>query len=568
MFAGWDVSRWTIVAFTVCVVAEVLFILAFSPFPTVDTAAHLASARGLADVISGGSVTTSRLLEWSFVPPPNLLPQLALTVLVSVLEPLWAERFILVGYVIVFSFAAGWAVRQGYPGAMLLGFFVLPLTFNLPFLWGFLNFSYSIAGFLFIAGLLMRWEGRLDSRRMIILGMAMVLVFFTHLVGYLEASLLAVCILGAACILNGKPLATITRSAIALAPAAVLTLVFLKLTHSEPMSVSFDPAAKLTALIGLLSLTTGVPAYDRFEYVPCTATGLALWVLVLMAMARDQGSWIRRPVPLGLAAFILLSSIVAVFAPDGMGSGGTLGSIRYVLFPILGAVLWLAYQPLPSHVLLVGAAVAALSALSLAALRHDELRATEVVLQDLRTLEPYVSPGATVIQANVRRVRFGTLALPTSLSAETGRVTVTRRAFDLGNVDWSVPFGLLRFRKETTPYIHLVYPGKGFFMIEHAPPPLNFEGFERHTGIQVDYVVVFGRVLPHGSVESLSLRKSPEVIAFESSRFESSLNDRYDRVKTSPLGIWELWRRRPSSTNERLTGWQGQVSDCRRASDG
>lgn len=544
MFASWDADRWTIVVLTVCVIAQMLFILAFDPFPTVDTAAHLGSARGFADFIAGESVTPSQFLEWNIVPPPNLLPQLALGMLVPAVGSLWAERLILLGYVIVFSLAGGWAIRQTRPGAMLLGFLVLPLTFNLPFLWGFLNFSYSIAGFLFVAGLLMRWDGRLDLGRMMVLASALVLVFFTHLVGYLEAGLLAACILGAACIRDDRPVAALTRATIALVPAVVLTLLFLILTCSEPTPLSFDLTAKLTSLKGLVSLTTGIATYDRLERVPCFAMGLALLILVLIAAVRGWSSWIGRPVPLGLAVFILLSSIVALFAPDEMGSGGTLGSIRYALFPILGVILWLAYQPLPSRVLLIGATVAVLSASSLATIRYDELRAIEAALQDLRALEPSILPNSTVVQANVRQVKFGSLHRPSSLVAETGRLAAAQDAFDLGNVDWSVPFGLLRFRKETNPYAHLVYPGKGFFWIESAPPPLDFQGFEQRTNMRVDYVVVFGRALPAGAFEWTPRKKSPDLIASELNRFESNLNARYVRVKTSPLGIWELWSRR------------------------
>lgn len=63
------------------------------------------------------------------------------------------------------------------------------------------------------------------------------------------------------------------------------------------------------------------------------------------------------------------------------------------------------------------------------------------------------------------------------------------------------------------------------------------EGFERHTGIGVDDVVVFGRVLPTGAVETSPRKESPDFIASELSRFASSLNASYVRVKTSPLGI-------------------------------
>lgn len=557
MFAGWDADRWIILTFIVCIIAQVLFILAFDPFPTVDTAAHLGSARGFADVIAGESVTPSQFLEWNIVPPPNLLPQLTLGALVPAVGSLWAERLILLGYIILLSIAAGWAIRQAHPSAMLLGFLVLPLTFNLPFLWGFLNFSYSIAGFIFVAGLLMRWDGQLNSGRMMMLASAMVLVFFTHLVGYLEAGLLAGCILAAACILNDRPLMALTRAAIALSPAAILTLLFLLLTRSEPMSVAFDLTAKLTALKNLVSLTTGIATYDQLERVPCVATAFALWIMVLIAAVRGRSSWIRRPAPLGLAVFVLLSSVVALFAPDGMGSGGTLGSIRYALFPVLGAILWLAYQPLPSRVLLAGATVAVLSASSLATIRYDELRAIEVALQDLRALEPSILRNSTVVQANIRQVKFGSLARPSSLAAETGRLAAARDAFDLSNVDWSVPFGLLQFRKETNPYTHLVRPGKGFFLIESAPPPFDFQRFERRTGMRADYVVVFGRVLPVGAVETSPRKKSPELIVSELNSFESSLNGSYVRVTTSPLGIWELWSRRSLSVDKRLAGHHG-----------
>lgn len=550
MCIGWNTDRWASLGLTACVLAQVLFILAFDPFPTADMAAHLASAGGFAKVIGGGSVTTSRFLEWNFIPPPNLLPQLALGALVPAVGSRWAEQIILIGYVITFTFAASWAIRQTQPRAMILSFFVLPLTFNLPFLWGFVNFSYSLAGFFLIAGLLMRWEGRLDPSRTMTLASAMVLVFFTHLVGYLEAGLLAACILGAACILSKRPLVAFAHAMIALTPAAILTFAFIMLTRSEPAPISFHLADKLTALKDLVSLTTGVAAYDRLERVPCIATGLALWILVLSAAAHGRWSWIRQPVPLGLATFVLLSSVAAIFAPDEIGSGGTLGSIRYALFPILGTILWLAYQPLPARILVLGAAIACLSALSLATIRYDELRAIEVALQDLRKLESCISQDSTVVQANVRKVKFGSLARPSSLTAETGRLTAARDAFDLSNVDWSVPFGLLQFRAETNPYTHLVHPGKGFFLIESAPAPLDFEGFKRRTGILIDYVVVFGRVMPPDAVEAPPRGKSPALIALELSRFESSLNDNYIRVKTSPLGIWELWVKRVPSSGE------------------
>jgi hypothetical protein len=60
------------------VIVALGYVLSFDPFPTVDIASHLASARGMVDFLRGPSALAERMLEWHFLPVPNLLPQLAL----------------------------------------------------------------------------------------------------------------------------------------------------------------------------------------------------------------------------------------------------------------------------------------------------------------------------------------------------------------------------------------------------------------------------------------------------------------------------------------------------------
>lgn len=554
MVDSWSVDRRALLALSACVAAQLLFVLAFDPFPGEDTATHLVSAKGLSDFVAGSSITASRVLEWNFVPVPNLLPELVLAAVMRVIGPHWAERLIVLGYVALLPFAAVWAIRQVRPGATPLAFLVLALTFNVPFLWGFLNFSYSIVGFLVVGGLLLRWQGQLDSRRTALLAFALVLVFFTHLVGYLEAGLLAACMLCAASLASERRSIAFMRAIAALAPAAVLTLIFLVSTHSAPAVVSFDPLGKLK---DLLLLTGSIATYDRFEKLPCAAAALAVWGLVLLALVRSRGRWIARPIPAGVAAFVLLSSFVALFAPDEIRTGGTLGSIRYMLFPVLGAILWLACQKLPSRALFAACTVAVGAAATLAAIRYDELRAIEAAVQDLDSLEACLAAGSTVVQANLRRVHFGSLGRFSQLAAEAGRLTVVRESFNLGTVDWAVPFGLLKFRKETNPYTHLVQPGHRYFSVEAAPPPFDLENFEHSTGVPLDYVLVFGRSLPQGSTETPPWNMSAEQITFARNRFDASLKDRYTLVRTLPRGIWALWANRASARDVRTPSCQG-----------
>jgi hypothetical protein len=547
MLAPRKVDRQALWAFTACVIAEVLFVLAFDPFPTVDMGAHLASARGFADLVAGGSVTGARLVEWSLLPAPNLLPQLVLAGLVPAVGAHRAERLILIGYVILLSIATVWAIRQIRPGAMPLAFFVLPLTFNLAFLYGFLNFSYSIAAFLAVAGLLSSWNGQLSGRRALVLALVLVVVFFTHLVGYVEAVLLTACILAPACMLSDRPLSGFVRAAIAVAPGALLALTFLSMTSSHGAAWFSDLMGKSK---GLVSLTWAVAAYDRMERLPCVAAALALWTLVLIAAVRSRGSWIARPLPVGLAGFVILSSVLAILGPENSESGGTLASPRLALFPVLGAMLWLACQPLPSRALLMGAMVSGLSALALATVRYEELRAFESALRDLQGLETYYTAGSTVVQANAKRVRFGSLARLAPLTEDAGRLPAARGGLELGNIDWEVPFGLVRFKESDNPSTFL-FPSDS--SVINAPLPLNIQNFECRTGVLVDYVVVFGRTVPAGAVERQLWGKSPVLAVLEWNRFESVLNERYALVRASALGYWELWGRRSSSSGAPAT---------------
>jgi hypothetical protein len=144
------------------------------------------------------------------------------------------------------------------------------------------------------------------------------------------------------------------------------------------------------------------------------------------------------------------------------------------------------------------------------------------------------------------------------LSAEAGRLAAARDGIDLGNIDWAVPFGLVRFRKETNPYTHLVPPEKGLFWMQSAPPPLDLEGFEIQTGILVDYVILFGRLLPAGAVELQPWPwRAVDIRAAEWASFQTVLNNRYIFIKASPLGLWELWSRRSSSPGKSLSSCPG-----------
>jgi hypothetical protein len=514
-----------LVALGLAVALQVAYILLFSPFVTVDAAAHLASAAALVDSVSGFEVG-DRFLEWNASPEPNLLAILLLAALIPLVGLAAAETLVLIGYVVALAAAAWYAVRAA-PGSEWLVLFVLPLTFSVSFLWGFLSFSYSVAVFLVIAGFLLRTEVSMPSRRTVALAALLVLVFFTHFVGFLASGLLVLLVLAARAFLAPAHRATIVaRGAAALMPAVLLALVFVVSSSSASVTSWGSPVRRLA---GLVTLKSGLVAYDRLELVFSLAVAGALCTLIVVSVARRR-PWLEREADtIALGVFTVAVGLVTILAPYSVGSGGSILAPRLVLFSVLGAVLWLARQRLSPRHILAGGVVAAVAAAGLAVVRYDEHRHMERVAGDLEAITACVARGSTIVQGNLAYVPFSYSEFDPH-SAEAGRVAAERDALDLGNSDWGIPFSLQRFRPETNPYTHLVEPGA---FIEDVPPPLDFEAFERRTGTRVDYVLLWGRPKTSEQTRASSAW----------SRFEEDLRSDYALARRSPLGWWELWAR-------------------------
>jgi hypothetical protein len=545
-------TAWNIlVPFALCVLCEIVFIQSFDPFPTVDMPFHIAAASGMVDLLHSPSYPESKLLRWTMVPAPNLLPQLGLAALTSVTKPEIAEKLLLTGYIALLSFACFWAllaIRDSR--ALLLSFFILPLTFNISFLWGFLNFSYSIAGFLLVAGLLIRWRGQWNFTRAAAIALALVGVYFTHLVGFLEAALLTCCFLMLAIINDKRKWRVLAISAATLLPSAVLLATFFVLTRSAPSgsgSALDIPwlQDELRRIVGVLTLRVGVASYDKTEMIPVILFAGMIWGLVAYVMYRNNKNRQRSLVPTALLLFVVIAISVALFAPDGLSSGGSLGVQRYSLFPFLAATLWLGFQSLSRRLLMGAGLIAALCAFALLAIRHDNLRDIEMAISDLRYLEPCVAKGSTIVQANLIVPQFGTLGRgnPDPLSAEASRLAAASGVTDVGNIDWAVPFGLLGFKPNATPVGNLVLEVSNASAGWPVSPRFHYDHYEQSAGVAVDFVAVLGRVLPKGAIDKQARYKSVEQIASERDAFNAELSRNFTLAMKSPLGYWELWRR-------------------------
>jgi hypothetical protein len=515
------------------VALQVLYVLTFDPFITVDAAAHIGSSAQLVDMIRETGYDARELLEWHPFPAPNVLATFVLSALLWLSGIEWGERFFLLGYLVAFPASLLFALRAGRrANADLLAFFALPLTFTFTFLYGFLNYSYSIVLFLVIAGVALRLPERPSVWHSIGLGVLLCATYLTHLVGFLESALLVVLIACTVVLFEHRLVRPQARHLmIALGPSAALALWFVASSESADATAWENPLRKLA---GIVSLEWALASYDRLEWVFCVILAGTLWALGAVALRRALNEKARDPVAIALLGFVTGSFVLAIFSPEAVESGGSFLSQRLALFPALGGLLWLSRQRLTGRELGAAAIFAVVAAVGLIAARDTELRELERIARDLAPVTACFPRGQTVVQADLARPYAGSLDRLRPLTAETGRLTAPTDSLDLGNIDWAVPFSVLHYKAAVNPYVHLVDEG-GF--VEEVPPPLDFERYERRTGVPVEAVLVFGR--PRADPATLASARHQA--------FDAQLRDMFERVQISPGGWWEAWLRKPQT---------------------
>ena len=508
------------------VVLETAYVAAFSPFSTTDASAHIGTAAAFVDSLAGFELG-DRFLERNVSPAPNLVGNLLLALALPVLGVEWAERAVLVAYAIALPFATLYAVRAMSPGNPWLACFAIPLTFTLCLLWGFLSFSYSVVLFLVVAGFVLRSPPRMSRGRAAGLAALLVGTFFAHFVAYAVACLFVLLVL----VLRARARADLRasilgRALVAIAPSAILAVVYLATSGSAGGATwSYSFARKLA---GTLSLTWPMVTYDRLEILFCVAVVAALAVLAVLAAMRTRPWRESEPDTRAVGIFTVAVAVLAVVAPDDVGSGGSFISHRLALFPAFGALIWLAGQQLPRRAVVAAACVALAAAGGLAAVRYDELGQVERMAQDLAAVKRCVGDEATIVQGNLARVPVGSAGRIDVLTNEAGRIAADTDGLDLLSVDLRAPQWLQRYRSETSAAEHLVLPDA---YVPDVPPPLDFAAFEDETGETVDYVLLFGRPAVERSARSAQSWR----------RFDRSLRTHYRLEARSPAGWWELW---------------------------
>jgi hypothetical protein len=203
-------------------------------FVTQDGPSHLYTAVVARDLLSGDSPYAS-----VYMYHPKMVSNWGTTVLFNasllLFGPIHAERAVATLCLLVAFFGIGYFIRSldppGNPWSPIINFLI-----NTWFLWiGFYNFYLGMALYPFIAGYYIRHARSMTWRRVAILSVSLVLLFFTHVVP-VGLSVLTICLAG---LWVRLPFRDLLRIGVIVLPATLLCASFL--TTWNPAE-TYDPA--------------------------------------------------------------------------------------------------------------------------------------------------------------------------------------------------------------------------------------------------------------------------------------------------------------------------------------
>lgn len=508
-------------------------------FLTGDGPCHVYNARVLLDWWLGRDRSFyGEYYELNRLIVPNQFVHWVLALLQLVLPGVVAEKVLYSLYVVAFAGGMRQLLRAIHPGGGFLVFSALAFMMGRPFVMGFINYSFSIAGVLLLTAFWLRRRAAPSLSVAAWLSAGLLLEYLMHPIGIgLTLVTLLMCSLGAL-LLAGRPISwqaaimqfwqELLLLGLAALPAVVLLLVYLMqveggtipslLTNAERWQAFWHQEA----LIGL----------NEQEATWTMALAFGLFGMVAAAMVLRVARAPRRIYPSD--AFLLLSLLLLYVyfrAPEG-GVGGSILLIRLQYLPLLLLIPWLATAPWP----LWGRAIITLFGLvitgALLALRWPIQQQIAQAEADYLSIAAHIAPHSTVLPLSYNH--NGQIPGVPHIPA---RAWLFVHAADylgamrpplvmLGNYEANTGTFPMRWIWERNPF--------GFLSTregqENMPPSVDLHNYEQHGG-KIDYVLLWGA--------RDNFANHPY-----SQEMRAVLTRDYKRIAVSPLGYAELFEKR------------------------
>jgi hypothetical protein len=548
-------ARWVVISYWVLAAIPVAVTLFLPALVITDGGLHLESAVALNGLVDG---RWTGLVNWTGTVPPNLLVEVALAVLIRIMDPEWALR--LVACVLLLGFAAGArAVVKALKAPAAAGILFLPFEAHYLFQAAQLGFTAGVALALASVALVLRHPERIPPVK---LGLLLTATWLTHIFPTLLAMIGVVAIVFTRSFQGASgdkywyrlwraATATVKQLALPIVPVVALTAAWVATAPVFVRAVDNPPHDLIHAIKNVVGMTWSTVAYSRIELPVYRVLALTLYVTagILVAYrlraARHGGAGVRDTDGLLVAAVAV--AVIAIVMPDANSGGAGLLEVRTSLFLPLFLVAWIVanVDVLPqlstgrwrtTAALLAPVVIAVSAVLAVTAVRLPRQEALADKVLDMRALEHCVSPGWTMAQLDLADASAYSQD-SYSLVRQTGLMAADRQLLALDNESGWYPYYPWGFTDRARAD-HLLQTARNG--AARTPPEVALAS-AMNAGLPLDVVVLYGRRL--AAPATLADTHAVQLLRdLQSGFYQSAI---------SKTGDWEVWLR------------QGLVGPCR-----
>ena len=327
-----------VVALLICVYLLPIWI--FKYVPTQDGPSHIYNSQVLRE-FRNSDYRFREHYDLNLSLFPNWLSHISLAMLMAVFSPTAAEKILLTIYVIMFPLAIFYFLDSVNKGRSLIGLMSFLFIYNYLLLMGFYNFAFSVPLFFLALGFWWKNKERLTAKRIVLLNLLLVVIYFTHLITYVTL-LLSIAFLSVFSF--RKRLKKILLTLGGLLPSSLLLLNYLlssRLMRGGAPGLGFSRAWQL--LKELFSLRILVSYSENQSAIACLVSALMLYMFIhtlWMANPARRGSSPEKAAGRGSFLFLIFALfILYLILPRDLGPGGWVNE-RMSLLVLLGILAW------------------------------------------------------------------------------------------------------------------------------------------------------------------------------------------------------------------------------------
>jgi len=470
-------------------------------FLTQDGPSHLYNSKVLLDYITSNNVNLYN--KYYYMNPqlePNWFGHLALAFLLLLLPSFLAEKVFLSLYVVLFPILLRSLLRVINKNSIFLSYLGFPFLYHFTFQLGFYNFSFSILFFLLGVRYWMKHQSAFSCKKLLIFAFLLLLLYFTHPVGYIYSLAAIVLFLITAFFItlsnHWKQLLPILREysdrslmvLLALLPSLVLLLEYF---YRKGLHSISNPQALNGLYHDFFALTSLVLLNDR--EVPWAIATSGLFGLIFIYAIIQK---IRLKSFSESDAFFLLflMALSTYFKQPTAIAGGIIFTVRLQLLPYLMLIPW--FSTLNFDVRLKKFIVASVCVIftTLIMLRIPEYQKIGKAVKEYVSVAPYIEDRSTVLPLSFchfgKTDRGEIIANKIALFLHAADYIGTQRSLILlGNYEGNTDIFPIIWRQDKNPFIYISSSANEG--IENQPPSVDFATYSQRTGGTVDYVITW-----------------------------------------------------------------------------